>query len=497
MTIKHDIDKLFNQGLSDYSEKPPGFVWNNIENKLNNKRFRQKRNIMYAIAASVALLLSFGAGYLFTGSQSQNLMVSNQNSIEHTTAKTNINTVNGNNKTPIKNNNNIKPRNKTANSTDNTSINKNSDSKNSKQNLNATKSKPAKKGINKKNVIKATSAGMLLPPMYANTNEFDANKTQIAANTETNSNKLNLLKMKGLESLPENSNSELMYDIRQAPVIPDYTSTNINNKSNILWSVGISATPLMSYRKVTDAPSDILLDNADVSTNYEQNYTNEKPYVSYSAGVGVNCKVAKRWKIQSGLYFSELGQVSENVAITGLQPYTIAENNSYYINTSTGNVKVQGSPNELINKFTEKTNINDYSDFIPPGSINSIDEEPELTADFLQTYEYYEIPFAINYTIIDRKLSVNMTGGVSANIMYKNKTYVNNNNSQYELNAESEDLKNMNYSGILGLGFEYPLVTKLNFSLQPTLRYSLNSINNTNSVYPYSFGIYTGLRYNF
>ncbi len=494
MTIKHDIDKLFKQGLSDYSEKPPNFVWDNIDYRLNRKRYKRKKNIMYSLAASVALLLSFGAGYLFTDSQSENLVVLNQNittpqiisepntSIINNT-KTN-NTIIGDSKN-IENSTNNKAT--KPNNNNNASVNSIKDNGSVKQDSDNQKNKSVKK---------ATSQGILLAPMFATSNNFDANKTQIANNNNTDNTKLNTLEMRGLESLPQNKNSELMYDIRQIPIMPDYTTTNINKKGNVMWSVGISATPLMSYRKVENVSSDLLMDAA-TSTNYEQNYTNEKPYVSYSAGVGVNCKVAKRWRIQSGLYFSELGQISENIALTGNQPYAVVDNNSYYINTSTGNIKVQGNPNELINRFSDKSNIDNDLYATPPGTNDMLDQKSEFTADFLQTYEYYEIPVAVNYTIIDRKLSVNMTGGISANIMYNNKTYIQNNNSQYELNTESTDLKNMNYSGIFGLGLEYPIITKLNFSLQPTFRYSLNSINNSNTVYPYSFGIYTGLRYNF
>ena len=92
---------------------------------------------------------------------------------------------------------------------------------------------------------------------------------------------------------------------------------------------------------------------------------------------------------------------------------------------------------------------------------------------------------------------MNVSGGLSANFLYDNSTYIVNEGSRYDLDAESGDLKNMNYSGVVGLGLEYPIITKLRINLQPTFRYSLNSINNSGTVYPYSFGVYTGLKYNF
>jgi hypothetical protein len=81
--------------------------------------------------------------------------------------------------------------------------------------------------------------------------------------------------------------------------------------------------------------------------------------------------------------------------------------------------------------------------------------------------------------------------------LYDNAAYVENDGDRYELDAQSDDLNKMNYSSIFGFGLEYPIINRIKFNFQPTLRYSLSSINASGSVYPYSFGIYSGLRYNF
>ncbi|HCC31906.1 MAG TPA: hypothetical protein DEQ03_17915, partial [Marinilabiliales bacterium] len=67
MTIHSDIDRIFKDGLADYSPKPPSFIWGTIEQVLERKRKKRQIVLFYSAAASVALLLSFGAGYLFTG----------------------------------------------------------------------------------------------------------------------------------------------------------------------------------------------------------------------------------------------------------------------------------------------------------------------------------------------------------------------------------------------------------------------------------------------
>ncbi len=81
--------------------------------------------------------------------------------------------------------------------------------------------------------------------------------------------------------------------------------------------------------------------------------------------------------------------------------------------------------------------------------------------------------------------------------MYGSNAYVQNSGKRYNLDAEMENINTISYSGIFGVGMEYPIVERLQFNLQPTLRYSLTPLNSSGTVYPYSFGVYTGLRYNF
>jgi hypothetical protein len=174
-------------------------------------------------------------------------------------------------------------------------------------------------------------------------------------------------------------------------------------------------------------------------------------------------------------------------------------NNFYTVNTSNGSIYINGSPNELINRFSTDKQI--YDNITPPllpgqPELNDSDVK-ELDATFIQTYDYYEIPIVVSYAVIDRKLTMSLSGGLSTNIMYGNNVYFENDNTRYELDAKNEDLKSMSYSGIFGIGVEYPIIKNLNINLQPTLRYSLTPINNSGTVYPYSFGIYTGLKYDF
>jgi len=497
MTIHQDIDKLFKKGLSDYSEKPPSFAWNNIEQNLNHKRIKRRRNIAYSAAASIAILLSFSVGYLLPDGKPKDQIALSQNEV----TPTEIANVAGNSEKTITTNEDSDTENSNIEHISSKPIIQKNNQKPETQlkNINST---PSEKKIKKSNIKKVNSSGILLPPMFANAKEFEEPATNnfedIENNNETNDASLNHLKMRNFSFAKLDNTRELNYDYRQITPIPDYSLSINDVKNTSPWSVGVSAAPLVSYRNIIDVPTE-QASLAEISTNYDLNYTNEKPLVSYSAGVGVNYKVGNRWKIQSGFYISELGQISENVELNEIPNYAATNSESYAINTSTGNININGTPNELISRLNTSKDGNSDLMFAPqpPGNLNAEISDVGIQTNFVQTYEYYEVPVIVNYTVIDRKLSMSVSGGLSANILYGNNVYVQNDNNRYELDAESDDLENMNYSGILGIGLEYPIVSKLNFNFQPTLRYSLSPINGSGSVYPYSFGLYTGIQYNF
>ena len=51
-------------------------------------------------------------------------------------------------------------------------------------------------------------------------------------------------------------------------------------------------------------PLRLTADAADNASSMEQDYQNEKPLVSYVAGVDVNYRMTNRWNVQGGVYLS-------------------------------------------------------------------------------------------------------------------------------------------------------------------------------------------------
>ncbi|MBI9068111.1 MAG: hypothetical protein JEZ09_12520 [Salinivirgaceae bacterium] len=495
MTLPSEIDKLFKEGLSDYSQRPPGFVWDNIEQALNKQRFKKQRNVMYALAASLALLLSFGAGYLFTNSETDTTYVAQVTELDNLNKnlladKSSVTAEEVKQKEAVKNieipvaiQNQIN---------ENVTLNQ----------IQALDKKETKieKAV-KTEAKKVQAEGILLPPIFADQGNFEnANNSsftdvQVAEERES----LELIERQKMDLAMALMKRDLVYEYREVPMYPLSEGTDSKVKDYSTWSVGMSASPLVSYREVNNIQTESLA-SADITSNYENKYQNEKPLVSYSAGIDVNYNVSKRFKIQSGVYYSEIGQISENVDVNKSRSY-INDGDSYYtVNTSMGNVNIKGTQNQIVDQINTVDRPVVNGGIEVPGNYGfekSAAETADLQTSFVQSFEYYEIPIILNYRLIDKKLGVNMSGGLSANFLSGNNAYVEGDGARYNLDAQSENLNSVGYNGIVGLAFDYPIFSKLYFNFQPLFKYSINSISEENKVHPYSFGIYTGLRYNF
>ena len=58
------IDDLFSNYLSDFEETAPAYLWQNIQSELISQKRVKRNSRLQAVAAGIALLLTFGLGYL-------------------------------------------------------------------------------------------------------------------------------------------------------------------------------------------------------------------------------------------------------------------------------------------------------------------------------------------------------------------------------------------------------------------------------------------------
>lgn len=261
------------------------------------------------------------------------------------------------------------------------------------------------------------------------------------------------------------------------------------------WTLGGQFAPLYSYRSLS----------SDFYQDYVKDQINSKEsgVIAYAGGISIQMSPGSRFSVQSGIYYSKYGQDKSN-----LESAAYSYNGwSYY--DATNDAMNQANPPVYIGNSTGQIVANqDFQDFYSSPSPYSRTELSEANAvnsaipvkSITQYLEYLELPVNLKYKFFDRKLDISFTGGVSTSFLIGTDVYLNySDNSRQNTDYVTKGLDRVNYSGSVGLGFEYPLSKSFNFNIEPRFRYYFNDVatDPNYNIHPYSIGIYTGISYEF
>ncbi|MGB4291497.1 MAG: hypothetical protein WBJ37_01275, partial [Bacteroidales bacterium] len=252
------------------------------------------------------------------------------------------------------------------------------------------------------------------------------------------------------------------------------------------WKIGASVLPLY-YSKYS-------FGNYDAAADYLKS---EKMAFSYSGGLSFTLEASRRISFVSGIFYSSIGQRIDGItSFTGFSKYNESKSASdFSILTSSGTIS---STNKDI-YFVDNSNVarvqTRYSaDIFDPMKANL----SHLSNSLIQSMSYLEIPLMMKYKLIDRKIDINMLGGLSYGILIGNTSYINSGGLKYTI-GHTEGLSPVTFSSSVGLGIEYKLTTNFSFNLEPVLRYYITPLGGITGsmVHPYSFGILSSIFYNF
>lgn len=211
------------------------------------------------------------------------------------------------------------------------------------------------------------------------------------------------------------------------------------------FQLGLLYSPELSYRTLkTDTEHTWLKEKQDATDILN---------FGYSAGVYFGCKFSTRLSLEIQTLYSDKGYKTKEY---------IVENEIAY----------------------------DYREKVPYKSC--------LTYHF----HYLDIPFKLNYTIINRKLKFYSTAGVSFNIFLneekKTDLLYKDGNSDSFHSISTNDAQEINIAILGGLGICYNLTERYSFKVEPVIKHSMNAIFNAPvKDYLYSVGINTGIAYSF
>jgi hypothetical protein len=269
--------------------------------------------------------------------------------------------------------------------------------------------------------------------------------------------------------------------------IPDfqYLPDEIVPEKENRWSIAAMASPTY-YSKFNSG-------NDEFS---RQLMESEDPVVSYTGGVGLSYKISKRFSIQSGLYYSSLGQKLDGInTFGGFKQYGNSKgDNNFEILTSSGTISAS-NPDVFVNADASNRVVTEYTkDVFDPKKASL----PYINNTLTQSLSYLELPVILRYKIIDKTIGINVIGGMSYNFLVNNSVYTEVDGSKYVI-GDTRGLNPLSLSSSLGMGMEYNFSKKLSLNLEPTFRYYLNpfSVSSGTYIHPYSFGIFSGVSYKF
>jgi Outer membrane protein beta-barrel domain len=159
---------------------------------------------------------------------------------------------------------------------------------------------------------------------------------------------------------------------------------------------------------------------------------------SYSASINVGGKISKRFIVQGGVsYLTQNADFTSTAAING---------------------------GASLNEFVSQDNFKQFQT-TTPYTVNS-------------NLQFISIPVQAGYLILDHAFAIQLNGGVATDFFISNTLTPDNKDFEKVTQGAGSDspYRTVNFSGLLGTELSYRIANRYRISLNPGLRYSINSI---------------------
>ncbi|MCB0471503.1 MAG: hypothetical protein KDC56_00430 [Flavobacteriaceae bacterium] len=453
MTEKKNIDRLFQEKFKDYEVKPDPVVWQNIERKLNRNRRKKVLPLWWrfaGVAAVLLLMMTISYRYFTPGKSDIDPQEKQQQIIvdDHQNA-----TDNPNNQVEIGTNTDIDPVDSDRNPGSKTADQKNPVAKQTNSHLSPEPDPVIAEETRSDNAIAAEQSHIADKPGKTNPVEIHENE------------------LKASEAIPEETliaTSDEKKDIEEELKNKSEEEIKLLDKTDKKWSVGSVISPIYYNSLSNGSPVDAAL------AGNTKNSLNTLAY-----GVKVDYQLSDRITLQSGIHNIAMGYRTDNVAV--IITSKVFSNTNSNINSNFDGAQV--STVSTAQYYLDETSASRSS--------------ADLSGSMDQTLGYVEIPMEVKYNLLDRKLGINFIGGVSSYILYENNITMNTFSKKQNI-GEASNINTLNFSGNLGLDFDYDLSKNIYINVSPMFKYQFNTYSKGSGGFkPYLFGVYTGLNFRF
>ena len=488
--LNNSIDRIVKDKLSGIEKQPPDYVWSAINQRMIEAKSKKRVLIFWQSVAAIALLLlSVGAVYFFSVSNTENnaqIALVKEPVVEKP-------------ENDLYQNNNTE--NLTAGQTDsNDAVIKTVRKSGPKPDVQKQNIIAAEEGSSGNKTLKnagtVLSEGENVTKTYHQNDNSDRN-IQLAVVPDVLSKKLepltfeNELPSTDLKIIGKKKSYRPLYAYSEPVVL------TIPKKQDMKFVLTGSASPTYNYRGLGENQ------NSSVVYAASDGPINENGIVSVAGGINVRLEGRSRWSIETGVLYSQVGQeVSQqemfykSVAAPGSAPESFAASMN-----DVSSVSVSSLSNNLgkirfndISPADVENNLRKSGVYMV--SSNIMFDSPSRAATLKQTLDYIEIPLTVRYAILNKKPIISLAGGFSTNFLVDNTATLYENGEAIK-KGETDGINIVTYSSTVGLGVALPLGRSFRINLEPMFKYFLSPVNNSGvrNYHPYSFGVFGGVSF--
>lgn len=483
MKEKKDIDKIFQEGFKNLDRGPSPQVWKNIQTEIRKESDRKVIPLWIrwgGVAALIAVLLSVGNWFFDPLSTDQPAIT--QESVEQIDQKVEE-TIDGNknvDETQI-----VSVATSEKDNADQDQTEKTDDVQQPTRTLADENTQFAKSTSDKKDAQAVSKGEDRIIPIRDNsvakeTSETKTIKTEVENRNDTprhivdqNQNTIAEGKNKDdLENVEDKTDDRpsIMEAIAAQENIASTEEKTKNTPEN-RWRVTPNLAPV--YYNSFGSGS---------SVDSELDFNPQKGDVNMSYGVHVSYALNDKLSVRTGLNNVDLSYSTSDIVIATGPVSRGLEGVNY------------GAKDIVVTAVSRKS----VDAGMHSGEFNELNLKSSAgNARLIQNINYYEVPVELQYALVDKKIGINLIGGVSTLFLGDNEISVKSDNFSDVLGS-ANNLSNVSFSTNVGVGLNYKLSKRFLFNLEPTFKYQLNPYSESSVGFkPYYLGVYSGLSFKF
>jgi hypothetical protein len=472
------MDQIFREKLGDFEKTPPAYLWNNIQGGLYERRRSKRIALLKIVGMAAAILLAFLAGWQMTNFSSDDVI--RESSIAgHGVINSIIDSSTRQSAKPEDTRSII-----AGQVTPNVAVPSHSTvvMHSTPSNLTSIASAAANTSIIGKDSSSTEPKSKEIILIGTEKEFLDKFVTKF----EWSRKLINLFASVKKDSVttPEPNLKNIFTDpvrnIKSNRAVEIAINSPVRNLGR--WSLKAEFAPVFNSQSQNAGQ------RSDLSAITAQNYKPQETTAenTFSGGMIAGYKVSKRLVVKSGIAFNNIRQTTRNIDLAGVNPLYNIPGNSNLASTPAGQVSLS------------KVASAQLSADINSGFKLNNSTAPLVESELKQDIEFIEIPLHASYKLIDSKIIVGLTGGVSTNILIGNKAVLSGNGERIST-GETSNLRSIVYSSAVGLEVGYEITNRISLTVEPRLKHFISSLSTNKSINykPYQMGIVTGLTYSF